>query len=140
MTQSWNDHWYLRCYMHRYFNQLSSFHPVRSLKDFQKSVYDCYRSDVQDAIEPGLGESESKLGLESTRVTFFERLGLDSDSRFWRLWLACMTRVIHWKKFSFVFIKTSQFIRLNFQLSIKNWIYCIGTIFPEAFFYLYIHI
>jgi hypothetical protein len=31
---------------------------------------------------PGLGESESKLGLESTRVTFFERLGLDSDSRF----------------------------------------------------------
>ena len=35
-------------------------------------------------VMAGMGESESKLGLESTRVAFFERLGLDSDSGFWR--------------------------------------------------------
>jgi hypothetical protein len=62
------------------------------------------------------------------------RLGLE----IWRRWLDCVTRVIQWKRFSFVFIKISQFIRLNFQLSIKK----LNILYQNDFFrsfFIFIH-
>jgi hypothetical protein len=75
-------------------------------------------------LHSGLGEPESKLGL-------------DSDSEIeWR-WLDCLTRFIHAKKFSFSLIKNPTKFSLINEFY-PNRIYCVRMIFISTAFYTYV--
>jgi hypothetical protein len=74
--------------------------------------------DNSSTIRAGRVRVKTRTRVDSSHIfrKTRTRLGLE----IWRRWLDSMTRVIQLKKFSFVFIKISQFIRLNYQLSKKK--------------------